>query len=98
MIAMGFALVFAVVFAADARSDSMAKLAWEFDGPVVRRFRSENHGALAIEAGPPRGGEFEFVDQDLWDAVAIGTRVAKVQCSAVVAVHKAGGMEHIRVE
>lgn len=76
----GVVAVLCVVMATMLEADSV-RLQTRFDGVVVDRYRSENHGAAAVDV--QSGNErvkLEYVASSFWDTVKLGDRVEKRTC------------------
>ncbi|MGD9369410.1 MAG: hypothetical protein PVH87_27120, partial [Desulfobacteraceae bacterium] len=71
----------AVCMASSERSDQVRQLTWEFNGSVVRKYRSNNHGAKTLEIKGLGGGDYEFVEDSFWAAAQPGDRISKERYS-----------------
>jgi hypothetical protein len=71
-----------VCIASSRRSDEVRQLKWTFDGSVVKKFKSNNHGAKTLEIKGVGGGNYEFVNDAFWEAAKPGDRIVKERYSA----------------
>ena len=70
-------LTVVMCFAATGREHELEQVRWEFDGTVVRKYRSDNHGYKSIEIRGKPCGQYELVEDSFWAAVQPGDRVVK---------------------
>lgn len=71
----------AVCMASSERGDQVRQLTWGFDGSIVRKYRSNNHGAKTLEIKGLGGGDYEFVEDSFWAAAQPGDRISKERYS-----------------
>ena len=66
-----------------SRIDAAQMRAWTCDGPVLSKYRSQNHGIPAVVVGSAAGPvKLEGVDAGLWEAARVGDRLVKRKSSA----------------